>query len=320
MKRTLLALLTVLAFLPQALAQSGAFPNRALRMIVPFAPGSAVDANGRFFAEQLAGVLGQPVVVENRPGADGAIGITAVKTAPADGHTLLLASNSTLTVNPLVIKDLPYDPMKELKPISGLTRGMTVFVVPAESRFNTLAELVAAMKQAPAPMNVGTYSTGYRLAIEWFTGLAGVRFNNVPYKGAAPMFQDAVGGRLDWAVTDLIGASELLKGGKLKAIAVSGLARHDDFPDVPTIRESGYPDYVNYTWSSLYVRAETPDDVTQKLGDALQKAFRQQAVRDFVKRAKLEPMQLGPMEMRRFQVEETARLKRLADAAGIKPE
>lgn len=302
-----------------ALAQ-GTFPDRPLRMIIPFGAGSGVDANGRFFAEQLAGVLGQPVVVENRPGADGVIGMMAVKTAPADGYTLLLASNSSMTVNPLTIKDLPYDPLKDFKPISGLTRGMTVFIAPPDSKLATLADLVAAMKKSPTPMNVGTYSSGYRLAIEWFADLAGVKFTNVPYKGASAMFTDVIGGRLDWAVTDLIGAAELIRTGKVKPIAVSGSERYPEFPDIPTIKESGFPPYVNYTWSSLSVRADTPPDVTAKLADALQKVFRQQATQDFLKRAKVEMMAFTPAEMDRFQRAEIARLTRTAEAAGIKPE
>lgn len=317
MRRFLLA--AFLAAIASA-AAAQAFPDRPMRMIVPFGAGSGIDANARFFAEQLGQVLGQPIVVENRPGADGAIGIAAVKSAPPDGYTLLLASNSTMTVNPIVIRDLPYDPLKDLRPISGLTRGMTVFVVPADSRFNTLADLVAGMRAAPGPMNVGTYSSGYRLAIEWFAGMAGVKVSNVPYKGASPMFTDVVGGRLDWAVTDLVGAAELIRGGKMKPLAVSGTARHPDFPQVPTFGESGFPEYVMYTWSSLQVRADTPEPIVQKLDEALRKVFAQPAVRDFVARAKVEPMQLAPADMRRFQQDETARWKKVADAAGIKPE
>jgi len=179
---------------------------------------------------------------------------------------------------------------------------------------------VAAMKQASAPMAVGTYSTGYRLAIEWFCSVAGVKFVNVPYKTSSTMFTDVIGGRVDWAVTDLIGAGELLRAGKIKAIAVSGEARNEDFPAIPTIRESGYPAYVNYTWSSLSVRAETPEDVTARLVEALQKVFAQPATRDFLKRAKSELMTFGPAEQQAFQRSEMERLQRTADAAGIKPE
>lgn len=221
MKKTLLAALALLSFQGLCFAQ-GTFPTHPIRMIVPFGAGSGVDANARFFAEQLGGVLGQPVVVENKPGADGVIGMMAVKTAPADGYTILLTSNSSITVNPLVIQNLPYDPAKDFKPISGLTRGMTVFIAAADSPLNSLADLVGAMKKAPTAMTVGTYSTGYRLAIEWFSDLAAVKFVNVPYKAASTMFTDVIGGRVDWAVTDLTGAGELLRAGKIKAIAVSG--------------------------------------------------------------------------------------------------
>ena len=300
--------------------QSPGYPSRAIHMVIPFGSGSDVDANGRYFAEQLSRVLGQRVVVENRPAADGIVGVRVVKNAPADGYTLLLASNSSLIVNPLVMKTLPYDPTKDLKPISGLTREMTVFVVSAESKLRTFSELVAAMKKAPMPMAVGTHSASHRLAIEWFAGVAGLRFINVPYKGTPTMFSDVLGGFVDWAITDLSAAAESLRAGRLRAIAVTGEMRDEDFPIVPTVKESGYPAFVNYTWTSLSVRAETPDDVTAKLAAAVQQVLAQPATREFLRRARVEPMPFTSAEQKQFQRAESDRLKKVAEAAGIRPE
>ena len=318
MKRLWLACLALTLIPSLALSQAKDYPNRAVRVIVPFTAGSGSDTSARFFGEQLAAMLGQPFIVENRPGASGVISVMAVKSAPADGHTILLASNSPLSVNPITIKDLPYDPIKDLRPLSGLTRGMNVYIVSADSKLNTLADFVAAAKQRPP--SIGTYSAGYRLAIEWFANLAGFQFTDIPYKGGAPIFTDVMGNQLEFAIVDLGGVSPLLKSGKLRALAVSGEKRHVDFPDIPTIRESGYPDYVNYSWTSFYVRAETPDHVTSKLADALQKALATSEAREFVKKTGAELMPFPPAAMQKYHRDELERFRRIAEIAGIKPE
>ena len=315
-------ILTLLAgAMPAAAAQAQpAFPERALRVIVPFTPGSGSDISARFFGEKLAGELGQPVVIENRPGAAGNIGLQAAKAAPADGYTIVLASNSPMCVNPLVMKDLPYDPVHDFKPISGLSRGMNVVLVPPDSPYDSLQELVAAARAAKAPMNVGTYSEGYRLAAEWLASLGGFAFANVPYKGQAPIITDVIGGRLDFALVDLGGARELIQDGKVKALAVSGEQRNRSLPDIPTIRESGYADYVQYSWASFYVRSETPPEATSTLAAALQKILDTDEARAFVARRGSELMPYPPERMAAFQRSEQDRFRRIAEAAGIRPQ
>jgi tripartite-type tricarboxylate transporter receptor subunit TctC len=300
-----------------ALSQDRDFPNRPIRVIVPFPPGAGTDIPARFFGNQLSAVLGQPVVVENRPGAFGAIGIDAVKRAPADGYTLLLASNSPMTVNPVMIKNLSYDPIKDLRPISGLTRNTNVFIVPANSTLHTLADLVTTAKNNKQLLNVGTAASGYLLVLEWFSSAAGVKFNNIPYKGGGEVYRDVVGGQLDWAVAELAGTAQMIKSGRLRALATSGETRHPDFPDVPTIKESGYPGFVSYSWNSFYVRSETPDDVTTKLADAMQKALGTNAAKAFVKGVGTELMPLSPVAMRKFQKDEFERFQSIANIAGI---
>jgi tripartite-type tricarboxylate transporter receptor subunit TctC len=260
-------------------------------------------------------------VVENKPGANGVIGTMTVKAAPADGYTILLASNSPLTVNPITIKDLPYDPFRDLRPLSGLTRGVSVYIVAADSKLRTVADLVAAAKSGKAPLNIGTYSVGYQLTVDWLANLVGVKVNNVPYKGAAPIFTDVMGNQLDVGLVHLGGVSSLLKSGKLRALAVTGDARSADFPDVPTVRESGYPNYTSYTWVSFYVRAETPDDIVAKLADALQKALAANDAKEYVKHHPGEElMPLAPAAMRQYQRDEYERIRRIAEMTGFKPE
>lgn len=319
MKRMWLAVLGLMAIAPLALGQAKDFPNKPVKVIVPFTAGSGSDTGARFFAEQLAGALGQPFVVENRPGASGVISVMAVKSAPADGYTILLASNSPLSVNPVTIKDLPYDPIKDLRPLSGLTRGMNAYIVARNSKLNTLADVVMASKQGSQPLNVGNYSEGYQLVLEWFANLAGVKFSHIPYKGGAQVFTDVMGNQLDFAIVDMGGAVPLLKSGKLRALAVSGEKRHAEFPDVPTIRESGYPEYVNYSWTSFYVRAQTPDDITAKLADALEKVLATNEAREYVRRTGGELMPLPPAAMQKYHRDEMERFRRIAELTGTKP-
>ncbi len=320
MKKFWLLFLAMLSTTSIALGQAKDFPNRPVKVIVPFTAGSGSDTAARFFGMQLADSLGQPFVVENRPGGSGTIAVMTVKNAPADGYSILLASNSPLSVNPIVIKDLPYDPNKDLKPLSGLTRGMSGFAVPGNSKLKTLDDLVTAAKNSKQPMSAGTYSEGYRLALEWFSSTAGVKFTNIPYKGGAQMFTDIMGNQLEWGIVDMGGVAPLLVAGKMRVLAVSGEKRHTSFPEVPTIRESGYHDYVNYTWTSFYVRSDVPEDVAHKLTDALQKVLASNAAAEFAKKAEAELMPLPPAAMRKFQGDELERFRRIADVAGIKPQ
>lgn len=314
-----LSTLTVLmAASPASHAQEKAFPTKTVSIVVPFTAGSGSDTSARFFGEQLSKTFNQSFIVENRPGASGIIAVNTVKNAPADGHTILLASNSPIAVNPVTIKNLPYDPIKDLKPISGVTRGMNGLVVAPGSSIKNIADLVAAAKQREVA--VGTYSDGYRLALEWLSSQTKVKFTNVSYKGGAPIFTDVIGGHLEVGLVDMGGAAEMLKSGKLRAIAVSGETRHKEFPDVPTIKESGYPEYVTYSWTSFYVRADTPDDITKKLADAMQKALHSDAAKEFVKKTGGELMPHTAEAMREYQNAEIARFRRIAETAGIKPQ
>ena len=303
-----------------AQAQDAAFPNRALRIVVPTSPGSGSDTTARFFGEQLATLLGQPVVVDNKPGANGVIAAMAVKAAPADGYTLFLGTNTHMAVNPIVVKNLQYDAVKDFKFVAGLARGMMIFVTSPNSKLGSAKELVAASKSASKELTVGSYTSGFHLSAEWFAAMSGTRHVYINYKGAPEVFTALMGDQLDWAVTDLIAAVPQVKAGKLKAIAVSGETRHPDSPEVPTLKESGYPEYINYTWTSLVVRSETPDAVAAKLVEAMQKIHATPAAREFIARIGSEPMTQSPAEMRKFQLGETERFRRIADGAGIKPQ
>ncbi len=320
LRRTLLAL-GLAAFVGAALAQGGtSYPNKPIRVIVPFTPGGGSDAAARFFSEKLSAALGQPVVVDNRPGgSSGSIGTGLVKSAPADGYTLLLGSTAPLVTNVVMVKELPYDAVRDFKPVSGLTKNTTAIVVPANSAHMSLADLVVAARKNPN-LNVGTASAGFQLAASWFANAAGFRFTHIPYKGLSQALTDLAGGSLDWAIVDLAGAMPLLQGGRIRALAVTDDQRHPSLADVPTVKESGYPQYVYNTWTSFHVRAETPDDVTRVLVDATARILASPLTHDYAKKAGTPLLPLGPAEFTKYQRDEIERFKKVAEAAGIKAE
>ena len=309
-----------LAIALPAQAQVGAYPSRALRVVVPTSPGSGSDTTARYFGEVLATAMGQGVQIDNKPGANGVIAAMAVKQAAADGHTIFLCSNTHMAVNPIVVKDIPYDSIKDFKPITGLARGLMIFVAAPNAGYSDAAGLVSAAKAARQHLNVGTYTAGFRLSAEWFASVSGTKSVNVPYKGAPEVFTALIGNQLDWAVSDLIAAMPQVKAGRLKALAVSGERRHPDYPEIPTLKESGYPEYVNYTWTARYVRSETPDAITSRLVEAMRKILATPGAKEFIAKIGSDPMPPGPAEMRRFQLSETERFRRIAEGAGIKPE
>ena len=301
-------------------AQAQTYPSHPLRIIVPTSPGSGSDTTARFFGEQLAAALGQAVVIENKPGANGVIAAMAVKQAPADGYTLFLGTNTHMAVNPVTVKGLPYDSVADFKFVAGLARGAMMFVAPTGSKLKSTADLVQAAKAAPGTLTVGSYTAGFQLSAAWFSSESNTKFVYVPYKGSPEVFNALMGDQLDWAVTDLISALPQVKAGKLKALAVSGDKRYPDLPDVPTLKEGGYPNYVNYTWTSLVVRSDTPEAITTKLVETVAAVLATQAAKDFTARIGSEQLLLNPAEMRKFQLSETERFRRIAEGAGIMPE
>jgi tripartite-type tricarboxylate transporter receptor subunit TctC len=317
---TLVALLLTHGMPLHAQTAAADFPNRPLKVIVPLGPGSGGDGYGRLFADKMTALLGQIVVVENMPGAGGTVAALALKRAPADGYTILLATAGLVSGNPIFVRDLPYEPTKDFASVAGVARGMNVFVVPSTSAIKTVPDLVAAAKRAHAPINCGTVSPVYQLAQEWFAKLAGTRFAHVPYKAAGPLINDVAGGQLDLAVTDLASAAPLIRAGRIRALAVTGAQRHPDFPDVPTVKESGYRDYTNYAWAAFYVRAETPAPLVKKLADAVLRVQGSSEARELASRFGGELMPMGSAELRRFQQEELERFRAVAKSAGIEPQ
>jgi tripartite-type tricarboxylate transporter receptor subunit TctC len=292
---------------------------RPLRIIVPFGAGGGSDPAARFFGARLGEALQQPAVIENRAGGiSGSIGTMAVKSAPADGHTLLVASLSPMVLNPILVRDLPYDPAKDFKPISGLTKTTNAIVVPATSPHRDLQGLVKASKGDN--LNVGGSSALFQLAAMWFGSVAGLRFTYAPYKGVGQVLTDVGGGILDGAFVDMAGALPLIQAGKVRALATTGTQRHRSLPDVPTVVESGWRDFVFYSWISFHVRAETPPEQVRRLADAMKQIVHSDAARDYARTAATELFPLGPDALAKHQQEELQRFQKVADAAGMQPQ
>jgi tripartite-type tricarboxylate transporter receptor subunit TctC len=313
----IIAVLGLLASAVDAAAQN--YPAKPVRIMVPFAVGSGADANTRFFGDIVSRLWGQSIVVENRPGGSGVAAVLAVKSAPADGYTLLTGTNSPITVNPVVMKDLPYDPIREFRPVICFGLSPVAFVVNASSPYRTIADLVAGTKKSGAPLPMGTYSAGYELVSAWFGTVAGIPITPVPYKGAAAVITDILGNQVTAGAIDYGGAVPLAKEGRLRVLASTADARHAVLPDVPTMKESGYPEMVSYTWSSIFVRADTPDAIVNKLHEGFKAAMASPEGRAFQAARPTVEVSMTPKEMQAFVVSEYERFRKIAQAAGITP-
>ncbi|WP_137916892.1 tripartite tricarboxylate transporter substrate binding protein [Hydrogenophaga sp. 2FB] len=248
-------------------AQGDAWPNRPLRIIVSWPPGGSADTTARLVADRLARRLGQPVIVENRPGAGGKIGTQAVARAEPDGYTLLLGAPSEITIAPATTRSLAYDPVKDLQPISTLVSG--AYMIVASPRFapNTVAELVAHAKHSATPINYASYgnNTTNHLYGEQFNHLTGITAAHVAYKGGAPAWTDLMTGQVQFMFENAALAMPLVKAGRMKALAMLTPERIALAPEVPTMTEAGYPGMGMKSWLGLFAPAGTPRPIVNRL-------------------------------------------------------
>lgn len=306
--------------LPASPAFAQDFPNKPLRFIVPFPPGSGTDTSARYFGRKLTELTGQPVVVDNRPGANGFIAVRALLAAPADGYTVFVGSNSTLAVNVALFKKLPYDPQTDMAPLTMMMRAPTLVVVPANSPYKTLLDLVGAARAQPGKLNYAAGSAGYQLMAEALNDSARLDIRNVPFKGASEALTAVVSGTVDMAFSDITAAYELVKGGKLRALAVASDRRAPALPAVPSMAEAGMPDFTAYVWVGAMVSAKTPKAETDKLSALLTQIERQPETKEFYERLGAETMNGGADEMRKFQAAEIELWKRIAIKAKVEQE
>ena len=259
-----------------ASAQSAAgYPGKPIRLVVPFTPGGSTDILARAIGQKLTEAWGQSVVVDNVPGAGGAIGADKVAKAPADGYTLLMGHIGTLAVNPSLYPNLPYDPIKSFAPVAWVARVPNVLVVHPSVPAKNVKELVALAKAKPGQMNYGSGGNGSaaNLATEYFKLQTGTSFLHIPYRGTAPAVTDLVGGQTQVLFTGAPAVISQIKNGQLRALAVSSPKRMDALPDLPTVAESGYPGFEADQWYGVVAPAGTPADVIAKLNTQINLAL-----------------------------------------------
>jgi tripartite-type tricarboxylate transporter receptor subunit TctC len=312
------AFLLALIFAPGALGQD--YPNKPIRLIAPFAPGGALDLIARGVGAKLSESLGQPVVVENRAGASGAIGSEAVARSAPDGYTLLLGATTTHGINPAFNpKSLPYDAVKDFTPVSLVATIPHALVVNAKSPANSVQDLVKLGKTRS--LNYGSAGNGspHHLAAELFKSLTGIQAVHVPYKGSGPALADLIAGNLDFVSVEYTAAEPHIKSGKLKALALATKERVPGI-DVPTVGEAGYPGFVVTSWYAIFGPAGMPREVTQKLSREIHKAVTQTDLRERLKGIGTTPIGSTPEELAAFQRNDIALWTRVVKDAGIKPE
>ena len=263
-----------------AQAQTADFPPKQITIVVPFAPGGGTDTIGRAVGAQLAENLKVPVIVENRPGGGAQVAANLLKQAPADGATILLGDIGALALNPHLYPKLNHDPLKDFTPLARLTISPMMLVVPASSPFNTVADLVAALKSRPNGVSFASQGngTGGHLFAEMLRLKTKGQLSHVPYKGSGPAVQDLIGGQVEAFFDPIFLSGPYVKAGKLKALAIGTAQRSPQFPQVPTLKELGHDDINLVPWFGMVVKAGTPQPVVQRLNAEVVKALLAPAV------------------------------------------
>jgi tripartite-type tricarboxylate transporter receptor subunit TctC len=312
---------TLLAFalgttLP-AMAQS--FPTKPIRVIVSFPPGGAADQIARAVSVPLAEALGQPVVVENRAGANGNIGAEAVAKSPADGYTLLMSSGGTVSINPHLYAKMSYDPVKDLVPVAAAAKVLVFLEAHPKVPANTAKEFLAYMKANPGKLTFGTPGSGSspHLAAEMMKAQAGVFATHIPYRGAAPAMQDLLGGQIDFMFDPGIGLQNV-KAGKLKMLAVGSPKRSPLYPDVPTMEEAGLKGFDADSWFGFYAPSGTPPAVVSKLNTEVNKILTSKAFADRMTGLAAIPAPMSPADFGARAAFDSARFGELIRTRGIK--
>jgi tripartite-type tricarboxylate transporter receptor subunit TctC len=297
------------------------YPNRPIKMIVSFAPGSATDTVARIFGQRMATILGQSVVVENRPGAVGIIGADAVAKAPADGYTLLVGTNTTNAAVKALVKSVPYDPEKDFTPISFLGVLPQVLMVNPDRPFKTLPELLARAREKPNSLTYSWTSSVTRVSAELLASMSKVSFVNVPYKTGGAAITDLISGQVDFTIVDTIVALPQLRAGKLRALAVASPARIAQLPEVPTVAEAAnLPGYEMMGIFAAFGPANLPANVVARLNQAIRQAGEDPELRRTFTTMGLDVQTSTPEQLRtRFQ-QEASKWTRTASGAGIVPE
>lgn len=305
------------AVLGPAQAADASYPAKPIRFIVAFPAGSGTDTVARVMAKTVTDQTGQPVVVDNRGGANGFIASQAVATAAPDGYTFLFTTSTTHAANAAMFKSLPYDPIKDFEPVSLVTKNGLVLLVRSDSRYRKVEDLIADMKNRPGKLNFGAGSASTQVAGEMFKMGTHTDAVYVPYKGMPQALTDLVAGQIDFAFSDINPAVPLVEQGKLRALAVTTQRRHPAFKPVPTLDEAGLKGFELSTWSAVFAPAGTPAPIVEKMSRLLQQGQRTREAQEQLERSGAEGATGSPEELRGFVKSESEKWARVIEVAGI---
>jgi tripartite-type tricarboxylate transporter receptor subunit TctC len=313
-------LILTLALTGTCLAQG--YPTKAIKLIVPFGPGGPTDVAARMASQLIQGSLGQSVIIENRPGAGGAIGTRLVAAADADGYTMLLGTVATLGALPASLKNPGFDPVRSFEPVAKLTESTAVLVVPPSLPVNSVTELVAYAKANPGKMNYASAGTGNQthLNAEVFKSKAGIDIVHVPYKSGSEMVTSLLGEQTQLAFIDISILLPLLRDGKLKALAVTASRRSAALPDVPTMIESGVDNFLATFWTGILVPAGTPPGIVAILSATINQGLLTPAVRETLAQVGAATQPISPDEFRAFIASEHEKWRKVVVMAGVQAE
>ncbi|WP_295856234.1 tripartite tricarboxylate transporter substrate binding protein [uncultured Xylophilus sp.] len=314
-RRVVLAGLCGLAFA----ASAQTWPARPVRMVIPFPPGGTLDAVGRQLAQKLSEQLGQPVVVDNKPGGNGTIGADIVSKAPADGYTLLFNASTQISA-PMTMKSVPYNPATDFTPIALVAKAPLSVAINKNLPITDVKSLIAHAKANPGKMSfaVGSIGSAGHLATELLKRAGGIEYLVVPYKGTAPAFQDLIGGQIDGFIDPILGSLQYHRSGMLRVVAVTGDRRAPNLPDVPTVAET-IPGYEFYSWYGLWGPAKLPEAVVQRLNTEVNKALAGE-MRDKLVQQGLQLTPGSAADFAKFQREDAARAQKIVTDGNIRVE
>lgn len=310
--------LTLVGLCIGATAQAQDYPSGTVKLTVGFAPGGGNDILARVLAEKLQEAFGKPFVVENRPGASGVIAVDTVKRAAPDGLTLLVGPSSAMTVNPIMLKNVSYDPVKDFTPIA--TIGYFPLIVAAHPAVpaKTLTELIALAKAEPGKINYSSAASSFQIVTEFFAQRAGIKLQMVPYKGSAPAVLGVVANEVAFTFGDIAAVLPQIQAGKLKALAVTTAKRVPSLPDVPTIAESGLPGFDISLWSALFAPVGTPAQIVSKLEREVRRIVALPDVRARMSTLGVEPAGTPGAELPKRITDEIEMFRKVAEESGIK--
>ncbi len=315
-KRRLAVALAAVALAATSPALAQAYPDKPIRLVVPSPPGGGTDALSRLLSTKLADLAQWQVVVDNRPGAGGNLGLDLAAKAPPDGYTMAMGESSNLSINPYLYKSMPFDPAKDVAPVALVGTVPLVLVVAADRPWTSLASLVAAAKQKQLTLASSGNGTVGHLVGETWKRAAGLDLLHVPYRGAGPVMTDLLGGQVDLHFASLPAALALVKGGKLRALAVTSTQRLASLPDVPTLIESGYPDFDYHVFYGVVVPAGTPADIVTRLNAEIDRALATPDMRAALAQRGVDVRAGTPEQFGAFLANERAKWSRAVKASG----